>query len=57
MDESGLLPDPVEEVCIINISLVVGPKKQDCWTRIKVLEGKKKINNSVDEFQFVKNWA
>ena len=35
MDESGQLPDPVEEVCIINISLVVGPKgqlisKQNC---------------------------
>ena len=56
MDESGLLPDPVEEVCIINISLVVGPEKQDFWTRIKVLEGKK-FNNSVDECQFVKNWA
>ena len=56
MDESGLLPDPVEEVCIINISLVVGPKKQDFWPRIKVLEGKK-FNNSVDECQFVKNWA
>ena len=56
MDESGLLPDPVEEVCIINISLVVGPEKQDFWTRIKVLEGKK-FNNFVDECQFVKNWA
>jgi len=40
MDESGLLPDPVEEVCIMNISLVVGRKKQDFWPRIKVLEGK-----------------
>ena len=39
MDESGQLPDPVEEVCIINISLVVGPKKQDFWPRINMLEG------------------
>ena len=38
-------------------SKMVDHKKQDFWPRINILKRKKFKKKSVDEFQFVKNWA